>query len=89
MRSGPGRNVPLNLDANPTILANGKIRLNCSIQYNAALAAPNDRDPRVGTDIKQNLVLILESGKSLVVSQATDPISDRRVTVEVTATILR
>ena len=43
----------------------------------------------IGTDIKQNLVLILESGKSLVVSQATDPISDRRVTVEVTATILR
>ena len=41
------------------------------------------------TDIKQNLVLVLESGKSLVVSQATDPVSDRRVTVEVTATILK
>jgi hypothetical protein len=89
----PGRSVPLNLDAYPTILANGKIRLSCSIQYNAApMSAPvATTDARLGsgTDIKQNLVLILDSGKSLVVSQATDPISDRRVTVEVTATILR
>ena len=95
--SGPAgafaRAVPLNLDAFPTILAGGKIRLTCSIQYNAAPASPtvSSNDPRAGsgTDIKQNLVLILESGKALVVSQATDPISDRRVTVEVTATILR
>jgi hypothetical protein len=84
------RYVPLNLDAYPVILANGKIRLTCTIQYNAATGPPTaERDSRSGTDIKQNLVLILESGKSLVVSQATDPISDRRVTVEVTATILR
>ena len=89
----PPRMVPLNLDAFPTILPNGKIRLTCSIQYNAAPApqpvSSNDPHAGSGTDIKQNLVLILESGKSLVVSQATDPISDRRVTVEVIATILR
>jgi hypothetical protein len=89
----PPRVVPLNLDAFPTILTSGKIRLTCSIQYNAApSSAPvSSNDPRAGsgTDIKQNLVLILDSGKSLVISQATDPISDRRVTVEVTATILR
>ena len=85
-----GQYVPLNLDAHPTILTNGKIRLTCVVQYNAGAPAPTaDRDPRPGTDIKQNLVSILESGKSLVVSQATDPITDRRVTVEVTATILR
>jgi hypothetical protein len=85
------RVVPLNLDAYPVILANGKIRLTCTIQYNAggASATSSATDPRSGTDIKQNLVLILDSGKSLVVSQATDPVSDRRVTVEVTATILR
>jgi hypothetical protein len=79
--------VPLNLDAYPVILANGKIRLTCSIQYVAYQRPAQER--QIHTDIKQNLVLILESGKSLVVSQATDPISDRRVTVEVTATILR
>jgi hypothetical protein len=33
--------------------------------------------------------LILESGKPTVVSQAADPSSDRKITVEVTATILK
>ena len=91
--------VPLNLDAYPVILSNGKIRLTCTIQYLAgaaqyiavAASAPGEPSPnqRPRTDIKENIVLILESGKSLVVSQAADPVSDRQVTVEVKATILR
>jgi hypothetical protein len=93
------RFVPLNFDAYPVILANGKIRLTCTIQYLAgaaqytAVAASPPGEPsqnqRARTDIKENIVLILESGKSLVVSQAADPVSDRQVTVEVKATILR
>jgi hypothetical protein len=79
--------APLNLDALPTILPNGKIRVQCTIQYSANQRTANER--RNITDIKQNLTLILESGKSLVVSQATDPLSERQVTVEVKATILR
>ena len=79
--------APLNFDARPVILPNGKIRLTCVIQYGSNQRPAQER--QIQTDIKQNLVLVLESGKSLVISQATDPISDRRVTVEVTATILR
>ena len=62
----------MNLDAFPTILPNGKIRLQCTIQYQCG---PRLREPgsRSGTDIKQNFVLILESGKPLVATQATDP----------------
>jgi hypothetical protein len=93
------RFVPLNFDAYPVILSNGKIRLTCSIQYlagaaqyTAVAASPPggaSQNQRARTDIKENIVLILESGKSLVVSQAADPVSDRQVTVEVRATILR
>jgi len=87
--TGPFERIvaPLNLDAMPAILANGKIRVSCTIQY--VTRAPGQDERRMTTDIKQNLVFILESGKALVVSQATDPVSDRRVTVEVTATILK
>jgi hypothetical protein len=82
--------VPLNLDAFPVILPNGKIRLTCSIQYNAGASSRTaSAEARTGTDIRQNLVLNLESGKPLVISQGTDPIGERRVTVEVTATILK
>ena len=93
---GPGpfdRSVsPLNLDAMPTILQNGKIRLVCSIQYSSIQRPQSERpqtERQINTDIRQNLTLILDNGKSLVISQATDPITDRRVTVEVTATILK
>ena len=83
----PANFIPLNLDAYPTILSTGKIRLQCSVQYQSS----QSREPgnRPSTDIKQNFVVILESGKPLVVTQATDPITDRKVTVEVTATILK
>jgi hypothetical protein len=79
--------APLNFDALPTLLPNGKIRVQCTIQYAANQRLANER--QINTDIKQNLTLILESGKPLVVSEATDPISDRKVTVEVKATILK
>jgi hypothetical protein len=88
-----GGTVPLNVDAYPVILANGKIRLSCSLEYDPAGAtAPAGSNPvgfRDRTNVKENLVLILESGKALVISQATDPLTDRQVSVEVKATILR
>ena len=89
---GPPRNVPLNFDATPQLLPSGKIRLTCTIQYlsgSPATPVENAQETRSRTDIRQNLVLILESGKPLVVSEATDPITDRRVTVEVKATVLK
>ena len=89
-QTGVPRSVPLNLDAFPVILTNDKIRLTCSIQYTSSGAATSSPvGGRTGTDIKQSLVLNLENGKPLVISQGTDPIGERRVTVEVTATILR
>jgi len=88
--AGGTNRVPLNFDAFPVILSTGKIRLSCTIQYNGnAGTSPGPNDARALTDIRQTLVVILDSGKPLVVSQATDPSSDRRVTVEVMATVLK
>jgi hypothetical protein len=39
--------------------------------------------------LRENLALILESGKAVVAAQSADPVGDRQVTVEVKATILR
>ena len=80
--------APLNLDARPEILPSGKIRLTCTIQYQSTQRMAQER--QINTDIKQNLVLNLESGKSLVISETADPIvADRNVIVEVKATILK
>ena len=86
-----GAGVLLNVDAAPTILNDGKIRLNLRIVYDLPVAEgrsgnPNDVPP---TQIQESVNLILENGKSLVITQSADPVIDRQVTVEVKATILR
>ena len=86
-----GGGVQLNVDAAPTILNDGKIRMNLRIFYDLPVTEgrsgnPNDVPP---TQIQESVNLILENGKSIVVTQSADPIIDRQVTVEVKATILR
>jgi hypothetical protein len=39
--------------------------------------------------VNQSQTVILQSGKPLIVSQAADPISDRKVVIEVKATVLK
>jgi hypothetical protein len=89
-----GFNMPLNVDAEPQILADGKIRLMLNLQYDLPSGGAGSEAPTgVGairrTQLQENLPLILESGKSMVVAQSADPIGDRQVTVEVKSTILR
>jgi hypothetical protein len=85
--------VQLNIDAQPEILPTGKIRLAFNIQYDGPGPAEALKEPTRGTVVKtsmqQSLSLILDDGKPIVAAQSADPIGDRRVTVEVTATILR
>ena len=81
----------LNVDAAPTILSDGKIRVNLRIFYDLPVGEGrsgniNDVQP---TQIQESVNLILENGKPLVVTQSADPVTDRQVTVEAKATILR
>jgi hypothetical protein len=89
-----GFNMPLHVDAEPQILADGKIRLMLNLQYDLPSGAPGTEAPTgVGairrTQLQENLPLVLENGKSMIVAQSADPIGDRQVTVEVKATILK
>lgn len=84
--------VPLNVDASPEILADGKIRLRINLQYDLPVA--RQTEPGAGgalrkTELRENLALILDNGKSIVAAQSADPVGDRQVTVEVKATILK
>jgi hypothetical protein len=85
--------VPLNVDASPTLLADGKIRLALNLQYDWPAPIEAGKEIPVGsvtrTTLHDSLWLILENGKPLVAAQSADPIGDRQVTVDVKATILR
>jgi hypothetical protein len=91
--SGPAGTVPLNVDIEPQILTDNRIRLRVNLQYTLPgdtrpLAADNPSALR-RTEIHENLALILEDGKPLIVAQSADPVGDRQVTIEVKATVLR
>jgi hypothetical protein len=85
------RNVTINVDAHPTIVQKepNKLLLELVIQY-APKSGGGQEDLEPGmASLNESMSVILESGKPMVVSQAADPTSDRKITVEVTATILK
>jgi hypothetical protein len=85
------RNVTINVDARPAILLKEptKLLLTFGLEYMPKAGATTEEiEPGMAT-LSERLGLVLESGKPLVISQAADPTSDRKITVEVTATILK
>ncbi len=87
--------VILNVDARPWLLAkeSNKARVELTIEYRPAIpgvpmgAAPDTE--KTTPNINESLSVILEDGKPMLISQSADPVTDRRVKVEVKATILR
>ena len=81
--------VGLNVDARPYVTS-GQIRLELTIVYSPMmLTSTTDSAQTRPTELNQSLTVVLQSGKPMVVSQAADPVSDRKIGVEVKATILK
>ena len=81
--------VELNVDARPFVTMEGQIQLELTLAYRPPEGANKDTIKASPTGLNQSLTVILQSGKPLIVSQAADPISDRKMVVEVKATILK
>jgi hypothetical protein len=84
----PAPSIALNVDVNnPTIYEDGGIRAFVIIEYQPymprAAALP---EPAV---VRANSMVVLESGKKMTLLQASDPMTDRRTTIEITATVVR
>lgn len=82
-------NVELNVDARPFVSMDGPIQLEITLVYSPSTADVRDTIKSRPTGLNQSLTVILQSGKPLVISQAADPVSDRKVVVEVKATTLK
>ena len=82
-------NVTLNVDATPTILKDNLMRLDIGLEYIPKPGSENASSGEGRAQLNERMGLLVESGKPLVISQASDPTSDRRISVELTATILK
>ena len=75
----------LNVDATPQILPNGTIKVLLGLEYN-----PHRGDgPSTGSSLNQRVSVVLVPGKPMVLSQAADPLSDRKISVEIRGEILK
>ena len=78
--------VVLNVDARPRLVGD-KILLMMTVEYKPS--APEPKPGASSTTLNQSFQVLLQDGKPLVVSQSADPNSDRKVKLEVKATVLR
>jgi hypothetical protein len=85
VRTGNG-SATLNVDVRPEVIRESRIRTSLSLEYTPR---PTDTDKTPPMAISESIGVLLDDGKSVIVSQTADPGSDRRVRVEVKATIIR
>lgn len=81
--------LPLNVDVGPTITENeNRIRMKLIVNYET-FSSRAEGTPPVRSIVTVDQWVMLDNGKPLVVSQSADATTDRKVTVEVKATIMR
>jgi hypothetical protein len=89
----PNQSTPvfLNVDAMPTIVKDGLMRVDLTLEYvpKATTEANGSTTLENRGTLNQRMSLLVESGKPMVISQASDPLSDRKISVELTATIVK
>jgi hypothetical protein len=87
--SGARFNATLNVDALPRIMRDGSILLDLTLEYTPKPGNENANSGEGRGSLNQRLSVKAESGKPTVISQASDPTSDRKMSVEVTATVVK
>lgn len=75
----------LNVDVRPLILQGGRVQVALIVEYRPTQGSTDSITP----GLSESMTVYLQEGKPLVVSQSADPNSDRKVMLEVRATVLR
>jgi hypothetical protein len=81
--------VQLNVDATPAIQPNDNIRLELTLEYRPSPPSSEIDAARPPSTLNESLTVILQPGKTLTISRAVDPFTNRRTSVDVTATIMK
>ena len=89
VRSSAGEGL-INIDARPTIRPDGRIYVQLIIEYRPELTQQQLQQTGGRTALySESLALLVTDGKPVMASQSADPRSDRRVSIEVTASVIK
>jgi hypothetical protein len=80
--------VTLNVDATPRIIKDNLLRLDLALEYLPKPGSDNATSGEGRAQLNERMGLMVTSGKPIIISQASDPTSNRKISVELTATIL-
>lgn len=79
----------LNVDARPSVYADDSILVSLTLEYEPGSPALREgQETRWLFSLRESMSVLLRSGKPILISQASDPGSNRRITVELKATVL-
>jgi hypothetical protein len=82
--------IVINVDATPEVRADGRVFLHLTVQYTPDSPYLNSGSSQSKpADINESFTVVLPDGKATTLSQSADPQSDRKVTLEVTATVVK
>jgi hypothetical protein len=84
--------VRLNIDAQATLVGEDTIRVWATFELTTpsiGLVVSGPGGPVAAAQVTQMIDVDLQNGRTLLVSRSADPLTDRTVTVELTATVLR
>ena len=84
--------APLNMDATVFLREGGRVLARVTLEFNRGsvdIGSSGAQRAAFDSGIRQSVSVMLENAKPLVVAQSADPEGDRRVTLELKATILK
>jgi hypothetical protein len=81
----------INIDARPSIVRDGRIFLQLTVEYRPELSPQQLQQSGASrlTMFTESLSLMVSDAKPAIASQSADPRSERKVSLEVTATIIK
>jgi hypothetical protein len=86
---GPAPAGTLNLDARPTVSADNSVLVYLSFVFLPGQQGRVGRDePDSITELHESLTVLVTSGKPLLISEISDPAGNRRLVVQLKATVL-
>jgi len=81
------RDQPLNMDADVTLRDDGRVLARVTVEYRTV--STSESGDAIDGGIRQSVSVVLKPGVPLMVAQSSDAVGDRRVSLEVTATVLK
>jgi hypothetical protein len=81
--------IGIDVDATPVIRPDGRVLVRLTVQYTPQVPVLAETTAQKPASVDESMTVLLLDGKKTLLTQSADPQSDRKVTLEVTATVVR